>query len=226
MSMSMSMSAAGAQGGLLRELDALEEIDTLRAENAAMHVVLKQMAAELDGGPRGTDAAAPVGHSEVILLRRQLQEERVGRRAAAREARHREEQLRLRVEELERMLGEALADVTQAIDASLSQSTTGLGWADTDQTDSAWGVGVGQEAEEAVSDRRLASGQGHPDSPATGMGARSHGVCRQLLVEWTIPLASRRQPSMARRSLWRVSARCRSAMAMRAIAHPCHRQLR
>ena len=46
-SMSMSMSMAGAQGGLMKELEALEEIDHLRAENSAMQVVMKQMASEL-----------------------------------------------------------------------------------------------------------------------------------------------------------------------------------
>ena len=121
-----------------------------------MAVVLKQMAAELAPGagarplslsqsfphtelksPRGaliasqrpSAAVSGGGHSEVLLLRRQLAEERVARRTAAREARQREGQLRLRVEELEEMLGEAPAAVTQAIDASMSQSTTGAsGW--------------------------------------------------------------------------------------------------
>ena len=146
--MSMSMSQMGNQGGLMRELEALEEIDDLRGEKAALEVVCKQMATELDrerpstaAGPAaaGAGAGSPgvpvVTQSEVLLLRRQLQEEKVARRAAAREARRREEALQHRVEELEGMLTDALTDVTQAMDAS----AMGLMGTSSDQLEGPWG---------------------------------------------------------------------------------------
>ena len=139
-SMSMSMSAAGG-AGMLREIEALEEVEQLRSEKAAMEVVMKQMAIELDderrkdrapqpartgssGSPSSPSAAAR--EAEVVLLRRQLQEERLARRAAARAAQQTEERLQLRVEELEAMLGEAICDV---IDASQINQTA---WGDED----------------------------------------------------------------------------------------------
>ena len=134
-SMSMSMSAAGG-AGMLREIEALEEVEQLRSEKAAMEVVMKQMAIELDDERRKEGAPQPAGspsspsaaarEAEVVLLRRQLQEERLARRAAARAAQQTEERLQLRVEELEAMLGEAICDV---IDASQINQTA---WGDED----------------------------------------------------------------------------------------------
>ena len=116
--------------------------DGLAATKAAMEVVMKQMAIELDderrkGAPQSPQPArtgrrspsspsAAAREAEVVLLRRQLQEERLARRAAARAAQQTEERLQLRVAELEAMLGEAICDV---IDASQINQTA---WDDED----------------------------------------------------------------------------------------------